>query len=81
MLVSNFYVGYNQSSWPGGHRSAAGYALQITNLERKPIEFGVECRITRLFGQMPGESDLAFLKTLFGKTWQKDARGSRADCW
>ena len=81
MLVCNFYVGYNQSSWPGGHRSAAGCALQITNLERKPIEFGVECRITHLFGQMPGESDLAFLKTLFGKTWHKDARGSRADCW
>ena len=83
MLVSNFNVGYNPSSWPGGHRSAAGYALQITNLERKRIEFGVECRITHLVGHMPGESDLAFLKTLFGnKTWQKDARGIYAfDRW
>jgi hypothetical protein len=82
MLVSNFYVGYNQFCWPGGNRTAAGYALQITNLEHKPIEFGIECRITRLFGQMAGESVPAFLKLLFGKTWHKDAGGYYAfDRW
>jgi hypothetical protein len=82
MLVSNFYVGYNQSQWPGGHRTAAGYALQITNLEHTEIEFRIECRVTRLFGHLAGESHLALLNYLFGKKWQKDARGIFAfDRW
>jgi hypothetical protein len=83
MLVSNFYVGYNQTSWPGGQRTAAGYALQITNLESRPIEFDIECRVTRLFGQTAGQSDKAFLTSLFGgRVWRKDALGHYAsDRW
>jgi len=83
MLVSNFYVGYNETSWPGGQRTAAGYALQITNLESRPIEFEIECRITRLFGHGPGQSDKSFLTSLFGgRVWRKDALGRYAtDRW